>query len=70
MSKTVTIKNISSEPLAFTGFPMIEPEGTIEVSEKEAELLLLNSSVQLVEKETKASAKISSKDASFKGVEQ
>lgn len=67
MSKKVKITNIGSEPLAFTGYPMLAPGAELEVSKEEAEILLLNDSVKMVEAET--SAKNSKKDASFKGVE-
>lgn len=60
-TKTVKLKNVGSEALAFAGVPMIKPNETIEVSAEQAEILLKNESVQMVE--DKKSEK------SFKGVE-
>lgn len=62
--KTVQIKNIGNEPLAFTWFPVIEPGQTIEVTKEQSQKLLLNESVQLIESEKKQKAA-----ESFKAVE-
>jgi hypothetical protein len=55
------IKNVGSEPLAFTGFPMLQPGDELEVTKEQAELLVLNDSIEIVGKK---------KNASFKGVEE
>lgn len=62
--KTVQIKNIGNEPLAFTWFPVIEPGQTIEVTKEQSQKLLLNESVQLIESEKKQKTA-----ESFKAVE-
>lgn len=62
MTKTVKLKNIGSENLAFAGIPLIEPDETFEVSAEQAEVLLKNVSVKMVEDEKKSSK-------SFKAVE-
>lgn len=58
--KKVTLKNIGSEPLAFAGFPLIEASATFEVSEEQAEILLKNRSLKMIEDK---------KEKSFKAVE-
>jgi hypothetical protein len=45
----VKIKNIGKQDLAFTGFPVIKPGETIDVSVQEAEILKLNDDVQVIE---------------------
>lgn len=49
MTKTVKLKNIGLEDLAFAGTPLIKANETFEVSSDQAEILLKNSSVKMVE---------------------
>jgi len=51
----VTIKNISEEAVAFAGYPAIAPGSTLDVTQEEADVLLLNDSMKLVEKGGKRS---------------
>lgn len=62
----VKIKNISSEPVAFTGIPLIKPGETIDVSQSDAEYLCQNESMKMVE-DHKPSKR--DKPSSFKGTE-
>jgi len=62
----VKIKNTSSEPVAFTGLPVIKPGETIDVSQSDAEYLCQNESMKMVE-EPKSSKR--DKPSSFKGTE-
>jgi len=55
MSKTITLKNIGTEDLAFAGFPLIPSGKTIEVSEADAVILLRNDNMQ-EDKKAKPSA--------------
>lgn len=60
----VKIKNIGNEPLAFTGFPILAVGETIEVTQEEADILLLNDSVELV-----GGHRSSRRGGSVKGIE-
>lgn len=51
--KTVTLKNTGSEPLAFAGLPLIQPNATFEVTEEQSAYLLKNDSVKLAASEKK-----------------
>lgn len=60
MTENVKIKNVWSEALAFTWYPLLNPGDEIEVSQAEAERLSLNDSIEIIGKK---------KTSSFKGVE-
>lgn len=61
MTKTVKLKNVWSEDLAFAGIPLIKSNETFEVSQEQAEILLKNDSVKMIEDRKS--------EKSFKGVE-
>lgn len=57
MTETAKIKNVWTLPLAFTGYPLLNPGDEIEVSVSEAERLSLNESVEIVQDKKKGSFK-------------